>query len=62
MVKECKGETQLLTLAEKLTQEGIAHKLWTEQPENINVGLATRPATKEETQSVWKGNGVGIWR
>ena len=33
--KECKGETQLRTLADKLKAEGIAHWLWMEQPENL---------------------------
>ncbi|KAK6912437.1 hypothetical protein RJ641_022038 [Dillenia turbinata] len=31
---EVKGEPQLVNLSENLTADGIAHKLWTEQPEN----------------------------
>lgn len=41
--KEVKGEAQLLTLAEKLKAEGILHKLWTEQPENIPTAIALKP-------------------
>ena len=43
VVKECKGEPQLKTLAEKLTAEGIAHKLWIEMPENIPTAIALKP-------------------
>ena len=43
VVKECKGETQLLNLAEKLTQDGIVHKLWVEQPENFPTAIALKP-------------------
>jgi len=43
VVKECKGEAQLMTLAEKLTSEGMVFKLWMEQPENIPTALALKP-------------------
>ena len=59
---KAKNEAWLQKVADRLDEAGVEYRMWTEQPENINVGLATRPATKEETQSVWKGNGVGIWR
>lgn len=54
VVKECKGETQLLTLAEKLTQEGIAHKLWTEQPENFPTAIALKPYPREQVAPLLK--------
>ena len=43
VVKECKGERQLLALAEKLRAESIEHKLWTEQPENLPTAIALKP-------------------
>ena len=45
-VLEVKGEAQLRTLSEKLTKEGIQHKLWVEQPENVATCLATAPLPK----------------
>ena len=38
-----KGETQLLNLAAKLTEAGVVHKLWMEEPEHFATCLATRP-------------------
>ena len=43
VTKEVKGEPQLRTLADKLKAEGIAYKLWTEQPENIPTAIALKP-------------------
>ncbi|KAJ4707707.1 Peptidyl-tRNA hydrolase II family protein [Melia azedarach] len=43
---EVKGETQILNLSEKLAANGIAHKLWIEQPENFPTCLATKPYPK----------------
>ena len=43
---EIKGEAQLRTLAEKLAEAGVAHKLWVEQPEDFVTCLATAPAAK----------------
>ena len=48
VVLEVKGETQLRALAEKLTQAGVAHKLWIEQPEGVATCLATKPAARED--------------
>ena len=31
------------TLADKLTSEGVAFKLWVEQPENIPTAVALKP-------------------
>lgn len=46
VIKECKGEAQLTALAEKLTAEGVAHKLWIEQPEGIPTAIALKPYPK----------------
>ena len=43
VTKEVKGEAQLMTLAEKLKTEGIVHKLWMEQPENLPTAIALKP-------------------
>ncbi|KAL1512013.1 hypothetical protein AB1Y20_005288 [Prymnesium parvum] len=48
VVKECKGETQLLNLAAKLREEGVAHHLWMEQPENIPTAIALKPYPRNE--------------
>lgn len=37
---------QLTALAEKLAEEGIAHKLWIEQPEGIPTAIALKPYPK----------------
>ena len=54
MVKECKGETQLLNLAEKLAQDGIVHKLWVEQPENFPTALALKPYPRSQVAPLLK--------
>jgi peptidyl-tRNA hydrolase len=54
VVLEVKGETQLVNLAAKLADAGVAHKLWTEQPENFPTCLATRPCRKDEVQALFK--------
>ena len=54
VVKECKGETQLLALAEKLRQEGIAHKLWVEQPENFPTAVALKPYPRGQVAPLMK--------
>ena len=42
----CTGGAQLIALAEKLTAEGVAHKLWIEQPEGIPTSIALKPYPK----------------
>lgn len=51
VVLEIKGEAQLRTLAEKLSEAGVAFKLWTGQPENFPTCLATKPYHKGEVQA-----------
>ena len=43
-------ENGLRQLTELLTVNGIDHKLWIEQPENIPTCLATKPYPKQEIQ------------
>jgi peptidyl-tRNA hydrolase len=54
VVLEVKGETQLTNLAQKLTEAGVAHKLWVEQPENFPTCLATAPQLKSQVQQYFK--------
>lgn len=54
VVKECKGETQLLKLATALEKEGIAHRLWVEQPENIPTAIALKPYPRSQVQHLVK--------
>ncbi|KAI3929200.1 hypothetical protein MKX01_006436 [Papaver californicum] len=51
---EVKGETQIQNLSQKLTTNGIAHKLWIEQPENFPTCLATKPYPKSIVSSFFK--------
>ncbi|XP_022730380.1 putative peptidyl-tRNA hydrolase PTRHD1 [Durio zibethinus] len=51
---EVMGEAQILNLSEKLTDGGIAHKLWIEQPENIPTCLATKPYPKSMVSLFFK--------
>ncbi|KAM9798170.1 putative peptidyl-tRNA hydrolase PTRHD1 [Neosynchiropus ocellatus] len=43
-------EASLSSLSESLTQAGVAHKLWIEQPENVPTCLALKPCPKEAVQ------------
>ncbi|CAL9079223.1 unnamed protein product, partial [Musa textilis] len=49
-----KGETQLRNLANKLKKEGIDHKLWVQQPEDLPTCLTTRPCPKSQVASFFK--------
>ncbi|KAL6533751.1 hypothetical protein OROHE_013584 [Orobanche hederae] len=51
---EVKGEAQILNLSDKLKAGCVAHKLWTEQPENIPTCLATKPYLKSFVSSYFK--------
>ncbi|KAI9142329.1 peptidyl-tRNA hydrolase II domain-containing protein [Paraphysoderma sedebokerense] len=54
VVLEIKNESQLKTLASKLTESSIDHYLWTEQPENIVTCLATKPYRKSDVGDSFK--------
>lgn len=54
VVKEVKGEPQLLTLAEKLRAEGVAHRVWVEQPEAIPTAIALKPYPRSQVQPLLK--------
>lgn len=54
VVLEVKGEPQLQTLSQRLSENGVEHKLWMEQPENIATCLATVPAGKSSIQQHFK--------
>ncbi|KAG7509352.1 peptidyl-tRNA hydrolase PTRHD1 [Solea senegalensis] len=43
-------EAALSGLSESLTQAGVSHKLWVEQPENFPTCLALKPYPKETVQ------------
>ncbi|XP_050215802.1 uncharacterized protein LOC126666927 [Mercurialis annua] len=51
---EVKGEVQMRNLCEKLSAQGIVHKLWIEQPENIPTCLATKPYPKSAVALFFK--------
>jgi len=44
-------EKTLETLAQKLVENKIDHKLWIEQPENIQTCIALKPYTKAEVKT-----------
>ena len=54
VVLEVKGESQLRTLSGKLTEAGVKHKLWVEQPEDYPTCLATKPYHKSEIAQHFK--------
>lgn len=60
-VLEVKGEPQLLTLAQRLTEAGIAHVLWMEQPEAIPTALASKPARKSLLAPHFKKCQLSTW-
>ncbi|XP_072218102.1 putative peptidyl-tRNA hydrolase PTRHD1 [Leuresthes tenuis] len=47
-------EAALSSLSESLTQAGVSHKLWIEQPENIPTCLALKPYPKETVQPLMR--------
>jgi peptidyl-tRNA hydrolase len=54
VIKECKGEPQLRTLAEKLAADNICHKLWMEQPEDIPTAIALKPYPRSRVAPLLK--------
>uniref|UniRef100_A0A1A8MN05 peptidyl-tRNA hydrolase n=2 Tax=Nothobranchius TaxID=28779 RepID=A0A1A8MN05_9TELE len=47
-------EAALSGLSDSLTQAGVSHKLWIEQPENIPTCLALKPYPKETVQPLMR--------
>ncbi|KNE57835.1 hypothetical protein AMAG_04680 [Allomyces macrogynus ATCC 38327] len=58
VVYEIKNESQLVALANRLTEQQIDHALWREQPEDILTSLATRPYRKSEVGDAFKKCGL----
>ncbi|XP_034251371.1 putative peptidyl-tRNA hydrolase PTRHD1 [Thrips palmi] len=54
VVLEAENEKSLQELAAKLDENGVLHKLWIEQPENIPTCIAVKPHPKEEIQKYFK--------
>ncbi|MBN3302922.1 PTRD1 hydrolase, partial [Amia calva] len=50
VVLEAPDEASLSSLSETLSQKGVAHKLWVEQPEDTPTCLALKPYPKETVQ------------
>ncbi|XP_029902483.1 putative peptidyl-tRNA hydrolase PTRHD1 [Myripristis murdjan] len=50
VVLQAPDQDSLSSLSETLTEGGVAHKLWIEQPENIPTCLALKPYPKETVQ------------
>lgn len=47
-------ESSIKDLDNKLTENGIQHKLWIEKPENIPTCLVLKPYPKDEVQLYFK--------
>ena len=54
IVLEVPDEAGLRRLSAELEENGCAHKLWVEQPENEPTCLATKPHPKAEVQRLFK--------
>lgn len=54
VVLEVKGEEQLRNVAAKLTEAGVRHKLWVEQPEDFPTCVATAPYPKSQVAPLLK--------
>lgn len=55
VVLQAKDEQGLRKIADKLENNGIDHKMWVEQPENIVTCVVSKPYPKDEIQSYFKG-------
>mmetsp|Transcript_133272 Transcript_133272/g.242778 ORF Transcript_133272/g.242778 Transcript_133272/m.242778 type:complete len:191 (+) Transcript_133272:144-716(+) len=49
-----KSEGELKSLADKLSEAGVPHKLWIEQPEGVASALATWPRRRSQIQKLFK--------
>lgn len=54
VVLEVKDEAALRKLAEALSQGGVKHKVWVEQPEDFPTCLATKPYAKADVAQYFK--------
>ena len=54
VVKECKGETQLLALADALRAAQVPHKVWLEQPENLPTAIALKTSPRSAVAPLLK--------
>ncbi|XP_053502554.1 putative peptidyl-tRNA hydrolase PTRHD1 [Ictalurus furcatus] len=54
VVLQAADEASLTHLSTTLSENGVAHKLWTEQPENFPTCLALKPYPKETVQHFLK--------
>lgn len=54
VVLEAPDVTSIQQLETKLKDNGILHKMWVEQPENIPTCLVVKPYPKEEVQKYFK--------
>merc|ERR1712098_166429 len=54
VVLEAPGQADLRKVADKLTEAGVLHKLWVEQPEDTPTCLAVKPYPKQEVQKYFK--------
>ena len=54
LVSQAPDEASLRVLEETLTKNGIEHKMWIEQPENIPTCIATKPYPKADVQNYLK--------
>ncbi|XP_053371308.1 putative peptidyl-tRNA hydrolase PTRHD1 [Clarias gariepinus] len=54
VVLQAADEACLTDLSSTLSESGIMHKLWTEQPENIPTCLALKPYPKQTVQHLLK--------
>ena len=51
---QVRDEGELTSLSQELERNGVRHKLWVEQPENIATCLATIPSPKSQIAQYFK--------
>lgn len=54
VVLEIKDEPALRALSQQLSEAGVQHKLWIEQPEDFATALATKPYLKSQVAAQFK--------
>ncbi|XP_064781257.1 putative peptidyl-tRNA hydrolase PTRHD1 [Oncorhynchus masou masou] len=52
VVLQALDQASLSSLSETLTEKGVAHKLWVEQPENVPTCLALKPYPKDTVHTL----------